>query len=235
MIREILILDVTAMSGGNVCVAGIDINDGTTIRLNNPQPTRDGLRALGWLRAGEVIRVDVEPVEQVTPPHVEDHRWVPRSVEKVRRLSNEEMVAAIRPWAVRSIEEAFGEPAIRRDRLNCGWKPNAGERSLATLRVRYVRFNQDSRGAIRAALMDGEEERWRHVPFQDLAVREHRERQGACCEQLLLENVKGDFEANGCLVRVGLTRPFSPDEAEDNSMCWLQVTNVFAADREHFV
>jgi hypothetical protein len=232
--REILILDVTAMSGDNVCVAGIDLDSKQTIRLNEPQPMRERLTAIGGLTPGELIAVDVEPLAHVTPPHVEDHVWNPRSVEKLRRMDNAEILSAIRSTASRSLEEALGEPVTHGRKRNSAWAPGVGARSLATLRVRYVRFEQDDRGAIRAALRDDAEEYWGWIPLQDLVVREHRMSSNCCEEGNLLTHVRSDFEANACLIRVGLTRPFSPDEHADNSACWLQVTNIFARDRTHF-
>jgi len=232
--REILILDVTAMSGDNVCVAGIDLDSKQTIRLNHPQPTRAGLKALGRLAAGEVIAVDVSPSARITPPHVEDHDWNPRSVEKLRRLNNAEICAAIADTSLRSVKEAFGEPLTQGRRRNSSWARGTGARSLATLRVRYTRFEQDDKGAVRIAIRDDHEEYWGWIPLQDLVVREHRMSASCCENDHLLVNVRSDFEANACFIRVGLTRPFSPDEHEETSACWLQVTNIFARDRVHF-
>lgn len=238
MIREILILDVTAMSGDHVCVAGIDLATKRTIRLNNPPPTREQLKALGYLTPGEVIVVDVvdvEPALHLAPPHVEDHTWNPRSVEKRGRMDNDEICRVIRETAHDSLEAAFGEPLPRRPGRNVGWKPGTGERSLATLRVRYVRFEQDGRETIRVALRSQDQVFWGTIPFQDLVVRAHKLNNDGCCASNLADNVRTEFEANWCLIRVGLTRPFSPDDHEDSSACWLQVTNVFARDRTHFV
>ncbi|MEX2226801.1 MAG: hypothetical protein WEB52_10180 [Dehalococcoidia bacterium] len=232
MRRELLILDVTAMAGDNVCVAGLDLESRTTIRLNQPQPTRSGLKALGGLTPGEVIAVDVEPLAQTTRPHVEDHQWNPRSVEKFRRMDNAEILGALTGTEVRSLKDAFGEPSRSGKRHNAGWKPGEGERSLATLRVRYVRQEEVEAGKIRIDLRDNERY-WHGIPFQDVTVREH----GTSCETCsagFLDLVRTDFEANACLVRVGLTRRFPPDEHDDGSACWLQVTNIFARDRAHF-
>jgi hypothetical protein len=232
--REILILDVTAMSGDNVCVAGIDLDSKQTIRLNQPQPTRAGLNAIGRFTPGEVVGVDVEPTAHRTPPHTEDHHWNPRSVEKLRQMDNTEIVSAIRLTSLRSLAEAFGEPTVRSRSRNSAWAAGTGSRSLATLRVRYVRFQQDDKGAVRVAIRDDQEEYWGWIPFQDLVVREHRASESCCKEDNFLTNVRADFESNACLIRVGLTRPFSPDEHEETLACWLQVTNIFAHDRAHF-
>ena len=221
------------MAGENVCVAGVDLETLETIRLSHPQPTRSGLSAIGWLRVGEVVAIDVRRTLNVHPPHLEDHDWNPRDLEKLRVMGNAEIVQLLRPSAFNSIEQAFGEASRRSKDRNSAWAPGGGERSLATLKVRYVRFDLDPGGRVRASLRDNEEMYWSHIPFQDLVVREHRLSE-ACCGENHLQNVDADFKSNWGILRVGLTRPFSPTEDAQDAACWLQVTNVFARDRAHF-
>jgi hypothetical protein len=211
----------------------MDLESGRTIRLNDPQPAVPSLKQIGWLTPGDVIRLDVDPVRRPTPPHVEDARWKPASVRKTAALSNEELRRRVAPQAFASIEAAFGAPAIKGRNRNAGWKPGAGVRSLATLSVRYVRSGRDSRGTVRVALRDEANTYWDGIPFQDFVMREHATACRGCGPDGYLATVKSEFDANRCLVRVGLTRPFAPDGGDP--ACWLQVTNILARPRRHFV
>ena len=48
-----------------------------------------------------------------------------------------------------------------------------------------------------------------------------------------LANLTAEFaSSDDCLLRVGLTRPYTPEGAD--TACWLQITNMFARPRAHF-
>lgn len=232
MSRTIVLLDVTAMSGDAACVAGLDIESGETLRLNDPQPTRTMLRRLGGLAPGDVIRVDWQRVRKMTPPHVEDGIWKPNTLKKLRVLDFADVVRLLTDQALPSVEAAFGKPSYKGSGGNHAWAPGQGMRSLATLRVHYVRA--DERGEkLRMAIRDQADAYWGAIPFQDLVVRSHlTDCRG--CGDAYLSQVRDEFDGNGVLIRAGLTRPFPPDDARPEG-CWLQVTNVFARPRAHFV
>ena len=230
MRRELLLLDVTEMSGSNVCVAGIEPTTCTQFRLADPTPTQAVLRRLGGLQPGDVIEVDIDPLRRPVAPHVEDARWNPTTVQRLRTLTNDQIHATVSRCSFRSVVAAFGEPSRRAIGRNSAWPPNGGERSLATLRVRYVRFDLDKNDHVRVAFKDADDGYYQSVPFQDLRLKTH---QCDGCDTNLLHVVKREFEMNAGLVRIGLTRPFAPDKGE--AACWLQVTNIFARDRQHFV
>lgn len=71
------------------------------------------------------------------------------------------------------------------------------------------------------------------MPFQDLAVRSHMGRCAGPCQGDFLAAVRAEFEANACLVRIGLTRQYPPEDTRPG--CWLQVTNLLARPRSHFL
>ena len=229
MTREILLLDVTEMSGAHVCVAGIDPASCEQIRLADPTPTRALLRRLGGLAPGDLIVVDCQPLRRPTPPHTEDARWDPASLVKVRTLEFDEVCAIVSQCSFGSIKDAFGPAAGTGASGNHFWPPGRGSRSLATVRATYVRTMVDGGGTPRVALRDEGGRYYRSVPFQDLAVKTHSETCGSCD---VAARLREEFDGNGVFVRVGLTRPYSPDARPP--ACWLQVTNVFARPRAHF-
>lgn len=227
-----MILDVTAMGGDSVCVAGIDLATKETLRLNAPQPTRRILTALGGLSPGDVIEVNASPVGTTDSPHVEDCHWQPPSLKEVGRMSVAEVCELAADQTFAGVEQAFGQPAPRTGGRNRGWPIGGGARSLALLSVRYVRFNIDVRGKVRTAFRDKFGDYWEGVPFQDVSVRSH-ETSCVACKSAYLDEIKREFEANATVIRVGLTRPFAAS-ADQSGLCWLQVTNVLARDRTHF-
>ena len=232
MRREIVLLDVTDMGGAHVCIAGLDPDSGQQLRLSDPTPTQAMVRKLGGLRPGDVVSIEWQPARRVTSPHVEDGAWYPVRLKKVRRTAFEELSELLARYAFDSVEEAFGAHCVGSGNTNHAWPPVGGERSLATLRVRYVRAARDDRGKVRLAFRDGAGAYWQSVPFQDLQVKIH---QTTCdgCTSGFFENVRSDFDGNTAILRIGLARAY--DHPDHPKACWLQVTNIFARERGHFL
>ena len=229
MSRRLLLLDVTQMSGANVCVAGQDVDTGENIRLADPQPTRALLRRLGGICPGDLIGVDASRLRRPEPPHTEDARWRQTSFKKLRSVPTAELIGIVERSAFGGVEAAFGA-RILPVRGNSSWPARRGARSLATVDVKDLRCSIDARGTPRVAFVDADGTRCFDVPFQDLRAKSHYcER----CDAQALSILRNEFNADRCVIRVGLTRPYSPDERAP--ACWLQVTNIFARERTHFV
>jgi hypothetical protein len=232
MSRTIVLTDVTAMSGDAVCIAGIDLASDQTVRLAQPQPTQRLVATMGGLTPGDILKLDCKPLRSIEAPHVEDCEWNPRSVKRVGMSSAKELHCALAPTTFDSVTQAFGEPSIKGRNGNSAWMPGAGARSLATVSVLYVRACADKNDRVRLAFKDEALDYWPGVPLQDLRVKQHG---GTCdtCKADALSTIREEFDANRTIIRVGLTRPFAPDGSEP--VCWLQVTNILAKPREHFV
>lgn len=233
MSRTIMILDVTQMAGDAVCVAGIDLASDETVRLANPQPTQRLITALGGLGPGDILKVDAKALRKLEPPHMEDCEWNPRSLKRVGAAPLAEMLNALEATAFSSVQAAFGEPVTRGRYGNSSWMPGIGSRSLATISVVYVRAAADKNDRPRIAFKDDALDYWAAVPMQDLSAKMHQANCPDCADAAYIERLQSEFDANRALIRVGLTRPFSPGEGTE-PMCWLQVTNVLAKPRGHF-
>jgi hypothetical protein len=225
-----VLLDVTAMDRDAVCVAGWDIERSRMVRLNDPQPTKLMLGKFGGLKPGDIIEVSLRDI-RATPPHVEDAGWDVRSLRKIETCDHEHIRLIAEAEAFDGVEAAFGANHLRASNSNHGWPINEGVRSLAWVKVHYVRFNLDQQGRMRAAIRDVADKYWQGIPFQDLSVRTHLS-DCAPCKGDPLAAVKREFSINRCFVRVGLTRPFAPSAGDPR--LWLQLTNVVARPREHF-
>lgn len=221
--RSLALLDVTAMSGDAVCVAGLDRDTGETIRLNDPQPTQRHVRDFRGLAPGDTISAECDRVHSVAP-HVEDARWQPRSLKKAGTLTHEELLSLAEPHVLPSVVAAFGSRAKKAHGGNHSWPAGSGERSLAFVQVRYVRFDLDAQSRVRAAIKDGHEGYWGAIPFQDYIARTHQATCEACAADYL-SAVRGEFAANRSIVRLGLTRPFAPEEGGESVGCRSQTSS----------
>lgn len=228
MKRRVVLLDITAMGGDSVCIAGIDVDTASTVRLNEPQPTASLVRNLK-LRPFDSWIIDSAPARNAVAPHTEDHGWLPHSLRKLEALDASAVARVLTPVAFDGVAAAFGEPTQRAANRNHGWRPGGGVRSLATVRVRDVRAGIDRNGRMRLAFRDAADGYWEGVPFQDLRVRQHEQECGGCGSNYLAA-VRSEFGINAGLIRVGLTRPFG---AGAEAACWLQVTNIIVP-RTHF-
>ena len=232
MKRRIALIDVTAMAGAAVCVAGIDLANKKCVRLNDPSPQRS-LVARYSIKPGAVFEIDYLPARGTHPPHVEDVRWNSLLARRVGTLSHDELLALITPLALAGTVVAFGAPSLSGGNRNSAWGPDTGARSLATIRAKSVRVHRTG-DRPRITITDSAGDAWASVPMQDLAVKLHTETCPDCRDvNKLISHLQRDFDADDALIRIGLTRPFAPDGAAP--ACWLQVTNVFARPRAHFV
>ncbi len=227
---SVVLTDVTEMGGDNVCIAGIDLASGKTIRLSDRTPTRRLLAGHGGLRPGDVIDVKFEPMRRPEAPHVEDGRWEHLTLRKEGVFAFDDLQALLARQALRSVEEAFGEHAVAGRNGNHAWKPGKGVRSLATLHATGVHAIL-SANTLRVEFTDGAGVTWNAAPFQDLSVKTHPDTCDSC-QRHHLRNVAAEFDADDALIRIGLTRSFA--SSDTTAGCWLQVTNILARPRQHF-
>ena len=220
------------MTGNGVCVAGIDLAKQNCVRLSSPSPQRATVRSYG-IKPGEVFQLDYATQREAGAPHVEDARWNDLLARRTSTLSHDETLKLIRPLALPGVTDAFGPPLEAGAGRNAAWQPETGIRSLATIQAKSVQATREADRA-RLSFVDSAGDAWASVPMQDLAVKLHTETCPDCRDvNKLISHLQRDFDADDALIRIGLTRPFAPDGAAP--ACWLQVTNVFARPRAHFV
>jgi len=220
---EMLITDVTRMRDDRVCVAGI--SGRKSVRLHEPPPTVELLASLGGLTAGDVIRVQWRYSNRWTPPHKEDARWRPATVDRRRRLSHAQQHEMLFGSAFASVTEAFGNLKYLSNRGNPAFPTQTGKRSLASIHATDVHVYRLADG-LRADFKDARQG-WRMLPVESIAIREHF---SACAEC----RRTGEARASSAILRVGLGRPFQPDGQEP--ACFAQVNCVVQADvaESHF-
>ena len=232
MIVDILVTEVTAMYGENVCVGAINVASRECVRLNVPQPTQTLVRELG-IAQGVRLTVDWRRDDKAVAPHNEDGVWDPATVTIIGRPKYENVVRFLSQRAFSFVEEAFGPRWIQGTGGSAAWKPEQGERSLATVSVRRLHaYSKQERSGGRVDFTDSRGFRWTMVPLKDLSVDVHR---SSCpqCKEHHAENCALEFDSTEpTIVRLGLARPESMGDRP--LACWLQVTNIFARPRTHF-
>ncbi len=217
--REIIVTDVTRMQGDRLCVAGLAGKD--TVRLAEPSPTTEMSASLGEIELGQVLRVEVNPLRRYRPPHCEDCRWIPISLQKIACLGPDELHDRLAPGAVPSLGRAFGRVKYFASRGNPAYPPDRGKRSLATIRAHDIRIYRHE-GGMRADFGDSEDA-WHMLPVEGIAIRHHCEHCRRCLDA-------GHLCIPKALLRVGLGRPFRPDRGDLG--CFAQVNSIVTGNAD---
>ena len=129
---RILITDVTRMSIGKCCIAGVDIETGARIRPVLPggdQLERGLLAPNGPFHLGAVV--ELGPVEQVgAVPMIEDHQFTPAVPYKTASLTPDEywesLTVRASSWLPDIFGSDFGQPRGR----NAAVREGSGKASL---------------------------------------------------------------------------------------------------------
>ncbi len=232
MRREVVITDLTRMSGDRVCVAGYFQN----LACVRPEfhvdgPTED------WCRKGTTVvirpfaRVELDLLDRprtLVPPHTED--WI---VDPLHRAGNDmlaaherfDLLSAILDPSVAAI---FGAP-VNDD--NGRWVAyGTGERSLGTIQPHTIweatLQPKDSAAAwdYRLTFIDANNDRYR-LAVVDLAFRrafDALRRQSSGDHRAASTRMLAMLRASDVFLRIGLARrwPKFPDR------CYLQITGV---------
>jgi hypothetical protein len=239
MWQEIIITDVTRMSGDRVCVAGVDHN-GHCLRPLLPYPQSlqechlydDDHSVL--IRPRAVLNMFLEPELDSLPPHSEDHLWTDSNrVEFLRYASDATWKSVLEKTAYDSVTDIFETPVLKNKRV----APGTGSRSLGTLKpVEIVCFSyhhfsvgDTERYQYRLSFTDSAGETYYQLPITDLTLRYYvdylRDVDGLYPKKiraLIREKLKNA----DVWLRLGLTRPFKKSET-DQEWCYLQVTGIY--------
>jgi hypothetical protein len=90
--RDILITEITRMSNGKVCVAGIDLSTGRTVRplqRNGHNWEEDKWVGAGKLCVGNLVQVETIPHQPSDYPHASEDIWISRVVSSTKRPAGE--------------------------------------------------------------------------------------------------------------------------------------------------
>jgi len=234
MWQEIIITDLTKMSGNKVCIAGIT-HKNVTIRPNMPAPgiLEKHLYQNGQviIRPGSVLSMNLEPEEDCEPPHREDHHWLDfEQTSWLRTLDSEHWKDVLRRISYPRIRDIF-DGNLRENKFH---PPSAGSRSLGTNQAKSIenftyKLNRWGKWQYRLSFTDAAGELFEDIPITDLALRCYadnlQETQDLSSEQIS-EKLTLLFSGSQAWLRLGLTRPFDKNE-KGEAWCYLQVNGIY--------
>jgi hypothetical protein len=236
-----ILVDWTRM-GKTYCLAGVVVQE-ARYRVVRPILTRyreGAVRNAGWsayLLDGharwdvfELIGPQQAPPD---PPHLEDI-WV-RSLRPQRRAATrEQRLAILAATAPRPTEPLFGVP-LAATRSAGYLQPGSGQRSLATLVIPCGQITFG--GSWRAGA--GEADLRVKLPIPELGervlpVKDHHllskieQMRTDLDRQLAALNTAVRQMGEQVAVRLGLSRPFPPEDGRESPRCWLMADGFFS-------
>ena len=227
MNQELMITDLTRMSGGYVCVAGY-ANDGQCIRLHAPRLHEMDIAAGGQPLAfpAAVVACDVLD-HRPDPPHMEDYNFDPYSLRLVRRLPGADWQAALERLLFGSVADIFEQPITHDNGYYV--QDGNGVRSIGTIQPR---------GIASASYTPGEDGVWNYrFGFYDQAGQFYRLKitdltWNAYCESLrgpghapkdIAARLTQLLKSRRVYLRIGLSRKW----AKFPGRCYLQLNGVY--------
>jgi len=223
---QIVVNHLTRMQAGFICVAGVDFDARTHVR-----PTLGGARLTAnmWGQLGGPFDVaslvDLGPTRpEGSPPEVEDQRFEPRSVTRVRDLEQDEFWRLLSEMARPRLKDIFGD-ALRGQGRTCAVDEGEGIASLGCLLPHRASLLVDPYGTIRLSLADGEF--YVSLPVTDLRLyeRDFRTPRRDVIENLARRISRG----TPVILAIGLARPWKRP-GDDVPRHWAQVNNLYLED-----
>jgi len=224
---QIVVTNLTRMQHGNVCVAGVRVEDGEHVR---PVLRLGQLRACDLAPSGGpfdlATLVELGPAQPIpTLPHAEDHEIKARAARSVSVVDPKLFWDMLQFLARPSLRTLFGSE-LRRVGKGAAVPEGRGVASLGCLRPAapprlYVTSRPDGRRSIRIGFRDDQLDPY--VSVTDLRLcRADGETPDE--ERVSALNRRME-EGEAVLLSVGLTRAFA-SSPEHEPLHWLQVNNL---------
>jgi hypothetical protein len=236
MWQEILITDLTRMSGQKVCFAGIT-HSGQVIRpiLPHADVIEDDLFQNGVpvIRPRAVIKLNVEPKPWLKNPHTEDHVWLQmEQTQFLRVVDDQTWRTSLEATCSESVEAIFAAPLESKRMI----RPGTGERSLGTVQIgRIIKFeympdeHDPQRYKSRMTFTDTAGTFLPCISISDLAFRtfaDHLRIHKSLDAESVQKRLHQILRSRHVILRIGLTRPFQRDRKSDR-MCFLQINGIY--------
>lgn len=237
MQRDVVITDLTRMSGARVCVAGYVIVNGQPPVCVRPELEGRNLSEQ-WLMRGQsvirpfsVLRVHLKR-STPHPPHTEDWLIDPSVTLVTEALPVKQRWELLRLTSNEAVEHIFGAP-IQLDR---GWFiiDGEGRQSLGTIfpdriwEVFYGPKPNSNKWEYRVAFRDHAGKRYK-LSVTDLAFRRYLDsslaQERMTPSQLAEETTRKLQSASRLALRIGLARRLP---ADDRNPCYLQINGVYS-------
>lgn len=230
---KIAVAHLTRMAPGFVCVAGVDVDNGTHVR---PVLSRGRLGTALCARQGGPFDmatvVDLGETRPVpTPPELEDHEFSPLRVRAVQRIEPMLFWDMLAHLAKPSLRDLFGPELQQRGLQSAATEQHTGHASLGLLMPTrtpqlFMDTNRKGEPAIRVKINTPD---FLQLNLSVTDLRLHGE-DGATPNVPLVESVARRIRSGTpVILSVGLTRAF-PNGTGAPPVHWLQVNNIHLAD-----
>jgi len=225
----LIITDVTAMRGDNVCIAGYD-SSMTCIRpvLHMGQVQKSFLFRNRQLIVYPSTKISFDLIRPISmPPHTEDFIFEEGSIRFEGRITEREWKDLLHRTSYQTFSELF--PLLdERSVLPGSAGPSLGTMIPADVPVLSCDYYREP-PRLRMKILDREGVIKERVPITDLAFRKLFE--------VILQDYRNDCEKtvqklNNTLkgreiyLRFGLSRPFAGSSDPTREVCWLQINGI---------
>lgn len=233
---RIVVNHLTRMRGGYVCVAGLDLEEGSHVRpvlAEGALPFDLLARYGGPFEMAAVVQLGTPRAAGQTP-HVEDRVVVPALMRSCGSpLGADEFWKLLAGVSKTQLSDLFGADLKRVGRSSCGTDVGRGKASLGCFRphtvprLYHVERGPSGRPAIRIHVRDDEFDAVLGVTDLRLYEDDHM-----TPNRSVIRQVSQRIQTAGSVILgVGLTRAFAPtSEPGAQSYHWLQVTNLHLED-----
>ena len=217
---DIVVTDLTHMSGGKICIAGIDP---TTGRCFRPEPYKDRVWcAENGVEPGVVLRGAMKNLPNTTNPHIEDRYC--KALCKADGVEVEDLCDLLARTLSASVCDGFGSELPESQKYYPRDAPPG--RSIVTIEVKDIRIVYNY-SKVKAHVTDSAGREFSFLPVADLLLREYvlgqdeDARSGACA------HVTRHLRAQDHVYcRIGLGRAFKAKDDRDGY--WLQVNGIYS-------
>jgi hypothetical protein len=230
MWQEILITDVTQMSGDRVCIAGINK------RLENIRPVLPGfsnihIHQLSYsdfiIRPRVVLRMDLSVKDNLQPPHIEDRYWWKiKETKLVYQVDQKRWKKVLNDISSPSVKDVFGTELDHGKSI----LPSNGVRSVGVVKLRAIldfEYNvldtRSNKKGYRLTFTDGSHTQYNGIAITDLALRRYiiSTVENGISAHAVASELKQKLLKSEVWLRLGLTRPMYANR------CWLQINGIY--------
>ena len=220
--KQVLVTEVTRMTGGQVCVAGLDIHSGVMVRPLQPSghnwPEEKWVGG-GYLVVGNVISLAAAKAGNSSYPHASEDFRVAR-VGKQGEASAAELYAACAETSDQSLEDIFGGNLVEGKYALA----NSECRSLGSISIRAQKLRATTfYGKTQVSYQD-RWKTWHNLPVTELQTKNKGDAD-AGTQSLSARLTSAGWQ--DVILRLGLARSWDGgDQGFDPKRCYLQLNGI---------
>lgn len=226
--RQVLITEVTRMSGGLICAAGLDIHVGTMVRPlqgNGTNWEEAEWVTTGYMHVGNVLSFVSADQGHPDYPHASEDFRVSQ-VKCLGQVSQHDLYEACHETAYEDMESIFDGNLIENKYVVAG----TCCRSLGCIMLprRKIKI-QESYGKIQVSYLD-KNSIWHNLKITDLVTKNYEEIDAGM--EALKNRLACSSVIQPIVLRLGLARPWAGTNSDYNpKRCYVQANGIIFPDQ----